>query len=53
VAKEVRGGRTFVAVRSLAGRERVDEIARMLGGEEAAAAARDHAEAMLSEAQAG
>jgi DNA repair protein RecN (Recombination protein N) len=53
VAKEVRGGRTFVAVRSLVGRERVDEIARMLGGEEAAAAARDHAEAMLSEAQAG
>ncbi|HEX2465870.1 MAG TPA: DNA repair protein RecN [Thermoanaerobaculia bacterium] len=52
VAKEVRGGRTFVAVRPLAGRERVDEIARMLGGEEAAAAARDHAQAMLLEAEA-
>jgi DNA repair protein RecN (Recombination protein N) len=52
VAKDVRGGRTFVALRSLAGRERVDEIARMLGGEEAAAAARDHAEAMLLEAEA-
>jgi DNA repair protein RecN (Recombination protein N) len=50
VSKEVRGGRTFVAVRALQGRERVDEIARMLGGEEAAAAARDHAEAMLAEA---
>jgi DNA repair protein RecN (Recombination protein N) len=52
VAKDVRGGRTFVAVRSMAGRDRVDEIARMLGGEEAAAAARDHAEAMLEEAEA-
>ena len=52
VAKDVRGGRTFVAVRPLAGRERVDEVARMLGGEEAAAAARDHAEAMLLEAEA-
>jgi DNA repair protein RecN (Recombination protein N) len=51
VAKDVRGGRTFVAVRPLAGRDRVDEIARMLGGEEAAAAARDHAEAMLQEAE--
>ena len=52
VAKDVRGGRTFVAVRPLAGRDRIDEIARMLGGEEAAAAARDHAKAMLREAEA-
>jgi DNA repair protein RecN (Recombination protein N) len=51
VEKQVRGGRTFVAVRTLEGRARVDEIARMLGGEEAAAAARDHAEAMLAESE--
>jgi DNA repair protein RecN (Recombination protein N) len=53
VAKEVRGGRTFVAVRPLDGQQRVDEVARMLGGEQAAAAARDHAEAMLHEAAVG
>ena len=53
VEKQVRGGRTFVAVRDLRGRERVDEIARMLGGEEAAAAAHDHARAMLEEASDG
>ena len=53
VEKRVRGGRTFVGVRPLEGRERVDEIARMLGGEEAAAAARDHAAAMLAEAGSG
>jgi DNA repair protein RecN (Recombination protein N) len=52
VEKQVRGGRTFVEVRGLEGRQRVDEIARMLGGEEAAAAARDHAQAMLREAAA-
>ena len=52
VAKDVRGGRTFTAVRPLAGRERIDEIARMLGGEDAAASARDHAKAMLLEAEA-
>jgi DNA repair protein RecN (Recombination protein N) len=49
VAKAVRGGRTFVAVHPLDGPDRVDEVARMLGGEEATATARDHAEAMLAE----
>ena len=43
---------SLAAVRPLQGRERADELARMLGGEEAAAAARDHAEAMLLEAEA-
>ncbi|HVR30188.1 MAG TPA: DNA repair protein RecN [Thermoanaerobaculia bacterium] len=50
VEKRVRGGRTFVGVRRLEGPDRIDEVARMLGGEEAAAAARDHAAAMLAEA---
>jgi DNA repair protein RecN (Recombination protein N) len=49
VAKEIRGGRTFVSVLGLGREERVDEISRMLGDQEAGTASRNHAEALLAQ----
>ena len=46
VVKSVKGGRTRVAADTLAGDERVAEVARMLGGD-ASAAALDHARTLL------
>ncbi|MFM8468905.1 MAG: DNA repair protein RecN [Limisphaerales bacterium] len=46
VTKQVREGRTLSDIRPLASQHRVDELARMLGGQ--GEAARKHAEALLS-----
>ncbi len=53
VEKEVSQGRTFVRVEPLQAEARVEEIARMLGGEEAGVASLSHAQEMLAEAAAG
>ena len=47
VSKSVRAGRTRMAVAPLAGDERVEELARMLGGATTTAAAREHARGLL------
>jgi DNA repair protein RecN (Recombination protein N) len=47
VTKTVRGGRARAAAAMLAGEERVEEIARMLGGAITTAAAREHARDLL------
>jgi DNA repair protein RecN (Recombination protein N) len=47
VAKSVRGGRTRVSAEAVAGDERVEEIARMLGGERVTDVARGHARELL------
>jgi DNA repair protein RecN (Recombination protein N) len=47
VEKHAEGGRTHTRVRTIAGDERVDEIARMIGGRELTATTREHAEEML------
>ena len=47
VSKSVRGGRTRMAVAPLGGDERVEEVARMLGGATTTAAAREHARDLL------
>jgi len=47
VSKTVRGGRTRMAAAPLAGDERVEEVARMLGGATVTAAAREHARDLL------
>jgi DNA repair protein RecN (Recombination protein N) len=47
VSKSVRAGRTRVAAAPLAGDERVEEVARMLGGATVTATARDHARDLL------
>jgi DNA repair protein RecN (Recombination protein N) len=47
VSKSVRGGRTRVSVAPLRGDERVEEVARMLGGPATTAAARAHARDLL------
>ena len=52
VSKRVAAGRTQTEVRHLVGRERVEELARMLGGETITEAARRHAREMLQQ-QAG
>ena len=52
VSKDVVGGRTVAAVRALDGGERVVELSRMLSGQPASAAARDHAEELLAAAAA-
>jgi DNA repair ATPase RecN len=44
----VRAGRTRVAVTALPAAERVEEIARMLGGATVTAAAREHARDLLA-----
>jgi DNA repair protein RecN (Recombination protein N) len=48
VSKSVRGGRTRMAVAPLSGDERVEEIARMLGGVTTTTAARAHARDLLA-----
>ncbi|ACY15008.1 DNA repair protein RecN [Haliangium ochraceum] len=50
VSKFESDGRTETAVRSLAAKERREEMARMLGGVKITKSARAHAEAMLEEA---
>jgi DNA repair protein RecN (Recombination protein N) len=50
VRKRVAAGRTRADVRPLGGSERVDELARMLGGREVTAASRRNAEALLAAA---
>ncbi|MBI1963490.1 MAG: DNA repair protein RecN [Candidatus Rokubacteria bacterium] len=47
VAKSVRGGRTRVSAEAVAGDARVEEIARMLGGERVTDVARGHARELL------
>jgi DNA repair protein RecN (Recombination protein N) len=47
VSKSVRAGRTRAVVTALAATERVEEIARMLGGASVTAAAREHARDLL------
>jgi DNA repair protein RecN (Recombination protein N) len=47
VTKSVRAGRTRAAVAALAAAERVEEIARMLGGASVTGAAREHARDLL------
>jgi DNA repair protein RecN (Recombination protein N) len=51
VSKHVRAGRTRATVRALAGAERVEEIARMLGGQAVTEAARRHARELLAARQ--
>lgn len=50
VEKTVRKGRAVVAVRRLEGEERVEELARMLGGRRDHASALSHARQLLAEA---
>jgi len=52
VAKESRDGETVSHIQSLAEQQRVEEIARMIGGIEISQQTRDHAEDMLSRASA-
>jgi DNA repair protein RecN (Recombination protein N) len=49
VAKRVQGGRTTAEVKALSKAERVEEIARMLGGEVVTERAREHAREMLNQ----
>jgi DNA repair protein RecN (Recombination protein N) len=53
VSKSVRGGRTRAVVAALDAAERVDEIARMLGGASVTAAAREHARDLLAARRGG
>jgi len=48
VTKRVKGGRTLVGVEQLSGDERVQDIARMLGGSEGDAKALEHARELLN-----
>lgn len=48
VAKEVRGGRTHTLVESLDEEERVEEVSRMLAGEEVTDLSRSHARELLA-----
>ncbi|MEX2382300.1 MAG: DNA repair protein RecN [Opitutales bacterium] len=50
VAKEVTGGRTYTRVHALEGEDRVQEIARMLGGTHKAKLSLDHARELLESA---
>jgi DNA repair protein RecN (Recombination protein N) len=52
VEKQVHGGRTSTKVVLLDERQRVEELARMLGGARISQSAREHASALLSEARA-
>jgi DNA repair protein RecN (Recombination protein N) len=52
VRKEIAGEQTFSVPRALAGDERVEEIARMLGGVEITAETRAHARQLLTRAAA-
>jgi DNA repair protein RecN (Recombination protein N) len=51
VRKRVEGGRTRADVRTLRGKERVDELARMLGGKTVTEASRRHAADLLAAAE--
>lgn len=51
VRKSAHKGRTITAMKELAGEERLEEIARMLGGERISAKTRAHAGEMLAQAQ--
>lgn len=51
VRKRVEGGRTRADVRTLEGKERVDELARMLGGKTVTEASRRHAADLLAAAE--
>jgi DNA repair protein RecN (Recombination protein N) len=54
VSKRVAAGRTHTEIVPLNGEERVDELARMLGGRQATIASRENAAELLAEAdQAG
>jgi len=53
VDKRTRGGRTIVAAAPLDEHERVAELARMLGGTEAAESAEEHARELLESARRG
>jgi DNA repair protein RecN (Recombination protein N) len=48
VEKETKTGRTITAVRTLAAKDKVEEIARMLSGSEITATARKHAEELIT-----
>ena len=50
VSKEVLGGRTYTRVRPLLDEDRVEEIARMLGGTDRASLSLDHARELLEQA---
>ncbi len=50
VSKRVVAGRTHTDIVSLTGEERVDELARMLGGRKATSASRENAAELLAEA---
>ena len=47
VRKEIRGDRTYASIAPLAGEARVDELARMLGGERLTSVVRRHARELL------
>jgi DNA repair protein RecN (Recombination protein N) len=47
ISKHVSGGRTKTSINCLSGSERINEIARMLGGEKITKATLDHAQEML------
>ncbi len=51
IAKGVKGGRTITGLSPVAEGARLEEIARMLGGERLTATAREHAQEMLAAAQ--
>lgn len=53
VAKSTRDGRTFTQVETIAGEQRVQEIARMLSGDPGAAASLGHARDLLKRYQSG
>jgi len=47
IAKQVENGRTYTRITALTGDDRLEEIARMTGGETITAATRNHAAEML------
>jgi DNA repair protein RecN (Recombination protein N) len=49
VEKSVEGGRTYTRVRPISGRERVEEIARMLAGDKRQSVSVKHAEELLAQ----
>ena len=51
VAKEVHNNRTFTRILRLDSDSRVDEIARMLGGEDLTSVTREHARQMLEKTE--
>lgn len=51
VEKHIKSGSTLISVRELSAEEKIDEIARMLAGEQITDAARENARAMLASAK--